>query len=539
MKRREFISMLGSVAAILPLAARAQQQPRPVIGFLDGQTFDSYLMTAFRQTLQDTGYIEGRNVEIYFRSADVRTDRLVTLAGDIVGRRVAVIVTAGGGAAALAAYCNHNDSNCLRNRRRSSHIWPSHEPQSAGRQRNRGVHFSAGAGGKADQAGKPLKIGYSMSLTGGLAANGRSALLAHKIWEEGTNSTGGLLGRPVKLIYYDDKSSPTEVPPIYTKLLDFGKVDLVVAAYGTVLTAVAMPIVIQRKKAFIGLLGLAVNSEFNYSNYFAMIPSGLDAKTAFTRGFFDVALIQNPSLQTVAILAADQNFSRNAADGARETIKQSGLKLVYERTYPPTSVDFAPIVRAVAAANPDLVVVCSYPSDSVGMVRAVNELGFKPKRSAVPWSDCSPPPSRHSLDRCSMVSSITSFGFPCIKYSFPGWTISFHVIKRERRQKGSIHWKTIWRPGHTLSFRCCNRRRRSPLMMPSSAITSARMRSQQSWEELSSGPKENGRTRAFSRCNFRTSKRHDIARFRDMSTQVVVAPAENAFGEIIYPYERV
>src|SRR5262249_22653046 len=109
------------------------------------------------------------------------------------------------------------------------------------------------------------------------------------------------------------------------------------------------------------------------------IPSGSEAKTAFTRGFFDVALAQNPRPQTVAIVAADQEFSRNAADGARETISQNGLKLVYDRTYPPATVDFAPIVRAVAAANPDLVVVCSYPTDSVGVVRAVNELGFKPK----------------------------------------------------------------------------------------------------------------------------------------------------------------
>ena len=103
MKRRELIMLLGGAAA-WPLAARAQQPATPMVGFLDGQSFDPYLMTSFREGLKDGGYIEGRTVAIYFRSADGQTDRLVTLAGDIVGRRVAVIVTTGGGAEALAAY---------------------------------------------------------------------------------------------------------------------------------------------------------------------------------------------------------------------------------------------------------------------------------------------------------------------------------------------------------------------------------------------------------------------------------------------------
>src|SRR5215475_12810320 len=103
MRRREFITLLGG-AATWPLAARAQQPGTPVIGFLDGQSFDPHLMTSFGEGLKEAGYIEGRTVEIYFRSAEGQTDRLVTLAGDIVGRRVALIVTTGGGAAALEAY---------------------------------------------------------------------------------------------------------------------------------------------------------------------------------------------------------------------------------------------------------------------------------------------------------------------------------------------------------------------------------------------------------------------------------------------------
>ena len=228
-------------------------------------------------------------------------------------------------------------------------------------------------------SGQPVTIGFSMALTGPLAANGKQALLGAKIWEEETNKKGGLLGRPVKIVFYDDQSNPSTVPGIYTKLLDVDKVDLVVGPYATAMIAPAMPVIIQKGKVFIGLFGLAVNSEFNYPKYFAMIPSGPNTKPAFTDGFFQVAAAQNPKPQTVAIVAADLEFSHNAAQGARENAKTYGFQVVYDKSYPPSTTDFSPIVRAIQATNPDIVAVCSYPLDSVGMVKAINEVGYKPK----------------------------------------------------------------------------------------------------------------------------------------------------------------
>ena len=238
--------------------------------------------------------------------------------------------------------------------------------------------FGAPAGAQAP-SGQPITIGFGMALTGPLAANGKQALLGAKIWEETINKKGGLLGRPVKLVYYDDQSNPSTVPGIYTKLLDVDKVDLVTGPYATAMIAPAMPVVMQKGKVFIGLFGLAVNSEFNYPKYFAMIPSGPETKPSFTKGFFEVAAQQNPKPQTVALVAADQEFSRTACEGARENAKAVGMRVVYDKTYPPTTTDFSPIVRAIQATNPDIVSVCSYPLDSVGMVKAVNEIGFKPK----------------------------------------------------------------------------------------------------------------------------------------------------------------
>src|SRR5437764_7990798 len=102
-------------------------------------------------------------------------------------------------------------------------------------------------------------------------------------------------------------------------------------------------------------------------------------KHAFTRGFFKVAEVQNPKPQTIALAYADAEFGQNACEGARENAKTSGLKIVYDKSYPPSTVDFSPIVRAVQATNPDLFVICSYPLDTVGMVKAMREMGFKPK----------------------------------------------------------------------------------------------------------------------------------------------------------------
>ena len=227
------------------------------------------------------------------------------------------------------------------------------------------------------RAVEPITIGFGMGLTGGLAAAGKSALLAMQIWRDDVNAKGGLLGRPVKLVYYNDQSNPATVPGIYTKLLDVDKVDLIVSGYGTNLVAPAMPIAISHGRLFLGLFGLAVNSEFHYPKYFSMLPTGPDPKRAFCEPFFEVAMAANPKPKTLALLAEDAEFPKNASEGVRDIAKQDGITIVYDRTYPPGTPDFTPIVHAIQATNPDMVFVASYPPGSVGMLRAATESGLK------------------------------------------------------------------------------------------------------------------------------------------------------------------
>ena len=241
------------------------------------------------------------------------------------------------------------------------------------------VAAAAGLTAAPARAADPIKIGFSMPLTGGLSGGGKSVILAFELWKEDVNAKGGLIGRPVELVYYDDQSTPGQVPAIYSKLLDIDKVDLMVSSYATNQIAPAMPIVMQRNLVFMALFGTGVNDIFNYDKYFQILPNGKETRLAPSLGFLETAMSMQPKPQTIALAGADAEYAQTVIAGARETIKRLGLRIVYDRSYPPATVDYTPVVRAIQAANPDVVFIASYPPDSVGIVRAANEIGLKPK----------------------------------------------------------------------------------------------------------------------------------------------------------------
>src|SRR5262249_41587311 len=194
------------------------------------------------------------------------------------------------------------------------------------------------------------------------------------------NAKGGLLGRPIELVFYDDQSNPTNIPQLYTKLIEVDKVDLLIGPYATNMVAPTIPVLMQFKKTTIGILANAANSKLHYDQYFSMLPTGPEPQKAFAYGFFELAAGAKPRPKTVAIVAADAEFAQNAADGARQSVAQiGGFQIVTDRNYPPPTTDFAPILRGVKALDPDIVYVAAYPPDSVGIIRAANEIGLTPK----------------------------------------------------------------------------------------------------------------------------------------------------------------
>ena len=223
-------------------------------------------------------------------------------------------------------------------------------------------------------SGQPIKIGIGIAQTGALSGGGKAALVALQLWVDDVNAKGGLLNRKVELISYDDQSSPAVTPGIYTKLLDVDKVDLLIAPYATVPTAPLMPLVKQRNLLLMGNFSFQVNHTVKHDMWFNNAPWN-DA-SSWSDGFFSTG--GRLGANTVAFLAADQEFAQNLANGARELSKKLGLKTVYEQNYPPSTVDFSAMIRAIRAAKPDLVFVASYPNDSAAIVRAVNEIGVGP-----------------------------------------------------------------------------------------------------------------------------------------------------------------
>ncbi len=390
------------------------------------------------------------------------------------------------------------------------------------------------------QSGEPIRIGFSMALTGPLAAVGKSALLTMQIWEADTNAKGGLLGRPVKLVYYDDQSNPATVPGIYTKLIDADKVELIVGPYATGQIAPSIPVAMQKGKVLVSLFGTAVNAEFKYDRYFSMIPTGPTPKPAFTKGFFEIAAAQNPKPETIAIVGADAEFGRVVCDGARENAIADQLKIVYDKTYPPNSTDMAPIIRAIQATNPDLVVICSYPVESVAFVRAINEIGFKPKMIGGGMVGL-----QLTVFKTQLGPLLN--GFVNYETWLPAKTLESDlindVIKKYQAKAGAEQVDPL---GYYIPpWAYAQLQTLAAGVEGSKSIDDAKI---SDWlhknpvktvvGEIKFGPLGEWTTSQMLQQQFVNIKANTLDEFKDMSKQPILAPANLATGKVIYPYEK-
>jgi len=272
-----------------------------------------------------------------------------------------------------------------------------------------------------------------------------------------------------------------------------------------------------------------------------MLPTGPDTKASFTEGFFDTAAAQNPKPTTVALVAADAEFSRNACEGAHANIKKHGFKIVYDKTYPPPpqTTDFAPIVRAIQAANPDILVICSYPPDSVGMVRAVNELNYRPKMIGGAMVGLQATAIKTQLG--PLLNGFTNYDFwlPVPKMDFPGVT---DLIKKYQARAGAEGVDALgyyMAPWGYAQLQVLQQAVEGTKSLDDAKIGDY-IRANTFKTVLGDVKFGKGGEWAESRVlqiQFQNVKGNDVGQFKDTSTQVVITPKEYESGKVIYPYE--
>jgi branched-chain amino acid transport system substrate-binding protein len=388
------------------------------------------------------------------------------------------------------------------------------------------------------QSGNPIKIGTGLALTGGGAPAGKMLLAALELWRDDINAKGGLLGRPVEVIVYDDQSTTSNVPGIYTKLITVDKVDLLVGPYGTNFVAPAMPTIIQNNKMVISYTAIGINRQYNYPKYFSMVPVGQQGVNAFSRGFFEVAAAQTPKPQTVAILAADAEFAQSTAQGAREELKKHGFKLVYDKSYPPSTTDYTPVVRAVAATNPDVVYVGAYPPDNVGIIRAANEIGFSPKMFGGAMIGMLITPIKAQLGPVTNGLVISEAFVPSPKLQYPGLA---DLMKRYQAKAATLKTDPIgfafvpfgYAAGQVLAQAVSETKSLDHDKL-AAYIHGATFQTVAG--EIAYGKDGEWKETRQYLTQFQNVEPNNVDQFRDGSKQPILYPPQYKTGDVIYPY---
>jgi branched-chain amino acid transport system substrate-binding protein len=364
--------------------------------------------------------------------------------------------------------------------------------------------------------------------------------LAHEIWQQDINRKGGLLGRPVERICIDDETNPQNVPGIYKRLLDDEKVDLVIGGYGDNSVAPAMPIITARKRYFVALMALASNASLGYANYFVMIPTGPNPSEGLTEGFFSLAGTQVPRPETMAILAADALFARSPVAGAKAHARNHGFRIISDEVYPLSTTDFTPIVRGLKALNPDVLFLCSYLNDSIGILRAVDTVGLAP--GIVGGAMIGPQNGAVKSDLGPLLNGVVNYEYwlPVPKMMYPGVAqmideyqaravsagadpLGYYVAPQAYAQVQVVE-QAIIGTGSLDDVKLGQFTRENPFK---TVLGDVRFGAGGRWLKA-----------RVLQVQYRHISGSDLSAFKDARTQAVVWPTELASDTLIYPYAR-
>jgi branched-chain amino acid transport system substrate-binding protein len=232
--------------------------------------------------------------------------------------------------------------------------------------------------GSAYSEAKPILVGTSVSLSGNYAASAKYGLEGYQLFVEQLNKRGGLLGRPVKLIYYDDRSDANTGVQLYEKLITADKVDLIVGPYSSGVTSAVSTVAEKHKMAMIGpeAADAKIYMRGYKYNFQGQTQAGRYMVGALT-------LAQANGYKSLAMLAEDTAFPKAVSSEVGKVAKEYGLDVVFNQTYPKGATDFSALLTKVKQLNPDVVFANSYLPDGQGIIRQCREQGVDAKLFAV------------------------------------------------------------------------------------------------------------------------------------------------------------
>ncbi|MEU6710392.1 amino acid ABC transporter substrate-binding protein [Nonomuraea sp. NPDC046802] len=239
-----------------------------------------------------------------------------------------------------------------------------------------------GAAQSPGQQQGPVKIGISLPLTGDFSEPGKGIQEGYQVWADQVNAKGGLLGRKVELIFRDDASDPNRVSSDYESLITQDKVNLVFGPFSSRLVIPAAKVAESYNMLFVEPAGAAKEVfEQGFKRLFYAAPAIAGDHYNYLADYL-TKLPADQRPKTAAYASLDDPFAQGTAYGLRDKLAAAGIKTVVDEVYPPETTDFAPIAAKIAAAKPDLVVGGTQFEDSVGLVRALQELKVQPKMAA-------------------------------------------------------------------------------------------------------------------------------------------------------------
>jgi branched-chain amino acid transport system substrate-binding protein len=220
----------------------------------------------------------------------------------------------------------------------------------------------------------PIRIGASLSLTGTYAKLGKYQHEGYQLCVKEANARGGLLGRKIDMVVYDDQSTPATAVRLYEKLITEDKVDAVMGPYSSPVSEAAANVTEKYQKVMVMPLAATTSIFKKGRKYIFMVISPAEV---YLDGLIDMAAKRG--LKTVAIINEDTLFTKTAAIGTVEAAKKRGMQVVFTEAYPKGNQDFSAVLSKIKAANPDVLAAATYFDDAVAIVRQMKELNVNPK----------------------------------------------------------------------------------------------------------------------------------------------------------------